>query len=195
MAGINIDDPRCPECGEPIGMTSAYCMHCSADLTEYSEQTNIDGDGDRTVTSGPSTQQTPAPSENTATGDGSLLDPDGLVDNSLTVVVGIVGGFVIGFIELFVGTAILSVGIGFAIGILVWLGATAYLVRLRTVQETFSKAAYGIAIAIMPFSLIVFGPTWESSSIGARITEFIIVFVFCAVPATIVAGVGYLVGR
>ncbi|GAB3682688.1 hypothetical protein GCM10028857_09010 [Salinarchaeum chitinilyticum] len=24
----------CPECGEPIGVTSAYCMHCSADLTE-----------------------------------------------------------------------------------------------------------------------------------------------------------------
>src|SRR5699024_10400299 len=139
------------------GMTSAYCMHCSADLTEYSEQTNVDVDNGRTDTSSPSTQQTPAPSENASvTGGESLLDPDGLVDNSLTVVAGIVGGFVIGFIELFVGTAILSVGIGFAIGILVWLGATAYLVRLRTVQEAISKTAYGIAIAIMPFSLVVF---------------------------------------
>ena len=27
------DDPRCPECGEPIGQTATYCMHCSADLT------------------------------------------------------------------------------------------------------------------------------------------------------------------
>jgi hypothetical protein len=26
------DDPRCPECGEPIGATATYCMHCSSDL-------------------------------------------------------------------------------------------------------------------------------------------------------------------
>ena len=26
-------DPHCPECGEPIGQTATYCMHCSADLT------------------------------------------------------------------------------------------------------------------------------------------------------------------
>lgn len=26
------DDPRCPECGEPIGATATYCMHCSAEL-------------------------------------------------------------------------------------------------------------------------------------------------------------------
>jgi hypothetical protein len=26
------EDPRCPECGEPIGATATYCMHCSADL-------------------------------------------------------------------------------------------------------------------------------------------------------------------
>lgn len=192
---MNVDDPRCPECGEPIGMTSAYCMHCSADLTEDPSQADAGDDGDWTDTSRPSTQQAPAPSENAATSDEPLLDPEGLVDNSLTVVVGIIGGFVIGFIELFVGTALLSVGIGFAIGILVWLGVTTYLVRLRTVQAAISKAAYGIAIAIMPFSLIVFSSAWESSSVGTRITEFSIVLVFCVVPAAIIAGVGFLVGR
>lgn len=26
------DDPRCPECDEPIAATASYCMHCDADL-------------------------------------------------------------------------------------------------------------------------------------------------------------------
>ena len=36
------DDPRCPECGEPIGQTTTYCMHCSADLTERGETADSD---------------------------------------------------------------------------------------------------------------------------------------------------------
>lgn len=28
------EDPVCPECAEPVGITAAYCMHCSADLTD-----------------------------------------------------------------------------------------------------------------------------------------------------------------
>ena len=35
------DDPRCPECGGPIGQTATYCMHCSADLTTELEAADI----------------------------------------------------------------------------------------------------------------------------------------------------------
>ena len=38
-------DPRCPNCGEPIGRTATYCMHCSADLTEERAAADADDDG------------------------------------------------------------------------------------------------------------------------------------------------------
>jgi membrane protease YdiL (CAAX protease family) len=33
------DDPYCPECGEPVGRSASYCIHCSADLTEARDPT------------------------------------------------------------------------------------------------------------------------------------------------------------
>lgn len=42
------DDPHCPECGEPVGQSSTYCIHCSADLTE-----ERDGAGGDDVTGNP----------------------------------------------------------------------------------------------------------------------------------------------
>jgi hypothetical protein len=187
MNSVNADDPRCPECGEPIGITAAYCMHCSADLTEERKQADADEDWRGTSRSS-STPQAPGPTEDTA----SLLDPDGLLDNSLTAVVGLIGGFVIGLIGSFVVATVVSFGWGIAAGILVWLGATTYLVRHRTVQETVSKAAYGIAIAIISISLIVFSPTWDT---GNRLLDFAILVVICVFPAAIVGGVGFLAGR
>lgn len=174
-------------------MTAAYCMHCSADLTEGRKQSDTDDDGDWGGTSrSSSTPQAPTPTEDTATGGGSLLDPDGLLDNSLTVAVGIGGGILIGLIGLLVVTSVLSVGWGFVTGILTFLGATAYLVKHRTVQETVSKAAYGIAIAIMFISLIVFSPGWETTT-HAR--DFVLLAVLCAIPAAIVGGVGFIAAR
>jgi hypothetical protein len=41
------DDPVCPECGGPIGMTSTYCMHCSADLTDLRERRENGSDRQR----------------------------------------------------------------------------------------------------------------------------------------------------
>jgi hypothetical protein len=194
MDSVKANDPRCPECGGPIGMTASYCMHCSTDLTEEREreQVDADADGEWNGTNSPSsTPQASVPTEDT-TGSESLLDPDGLLDNSLTVVVGIIGGLVIGLIELLVVTGVLSVGWGFAVGILAWLGATAYLVQRRTVQEAISKAAYGIAIAIMSFPLIVFSSTWDTNTQGL---DFVILAVICAFPAAIVAVVGFVAGR
>ena len=32
MATRGSDDPRCPECGEPVGAAASWCMHCGAEL-------------------------------------------------------------------------------------------------------------------------------------------------------------------
>mgnify|MGYP006276682749 CR=1 FL=1 len=39
-------DPVCPECGEPVGLTSTYCMHCDA---EFDSPANV-GDDDASTT-------------------------------------------------------------------------------------------------------------------------------------------------
>lgn len=192
-------------------MTAAYCMHCSADLTEERERVDVDNDEDRNDTSSPSpTSRASDPTKDTAASDGPLLDPDGLLDNSLTVVVGIIGGFIIGFIGWFAATSIfsiiieilstnlellrlvVSVVLGLGSGIVVWLGATIYLVRLRTVQETISKAAYGIAIAIMSGPLIVFTPMYETTTV---LFDFIEMGVSCGIVAAIIAGIGFFAGQ
>jgi membrane protease YdiL (CAAX protease family) len=60
------DDSRtCPECGEPVGQTAAYCIHCSADLT-----------GERDAPEGGDVQDaaaTSSASEATSGSGGSLL--------------------------------------------------------------------------------------------------------------------------
>ena len=106
VSGTNTADPRCPECGEPIGSTAAYCMHCSADPTEERERADTNDDGvwdafDRygsaDAADGSSSTAATSAATDTAEGDGGLLDPEGFVDDTLTVVVGLGGGFVVGF--------------------------------------------------------------------------------------------------
>lgn len=169
-------------------MTSAYCIHCSADLTEDRERTDTD---EKNPTSRPSSPQAPSPAEDTA-GGGSLLDPDGLLNTLLTIVVGLIGGIVIGLLGWFAVSSVLSIGLGIVAGVFVWLGATAKLVRCRTVQEAVSKASYGVAIGIMLVPLIVFDPSWDA---GTRAQDFVILAVICAFPAAIVGIVGFLAAR
>lgn len=121
--------------------------------------------------------------------DESLLDPDGILNELLTVVVSITGGFVIGLIESFVVATLLFFNLGIVVGVLVWLGATVYLVRRRTVQEAISKAAYGIAIASMSVSLIAFSPGWDDT--GSQALTFVILVVICTIPT----GIGLLAAR
>ncbi|EMA54589.1 zinc ribbon domain-containing protein [Halococcus thailandensis] len=195
MDTVDAPDPRCPECGEPIGMTSAFCMYCSADLTEYSEDTILGTDEQRDDTQRSSPPHASTPIENTTTGERPLLDPDGAGSTFLTVVVGLVGGFVIGVLLLVFVTGMLSATLGIATGFLVWLGTTIYFARRRTVQEAVSKAAYGIALALLLYALIPFSSTWEANSLSTRLTDFVGLLVILAIPVAVVAGVGYLAGR
>lgn len=177
-------DPRCPECGGPIGVTATYCMHCSADLTD--EQRVADSDGDGTWDRTPDSVQESS----------SLLDPDGLLDDSLTVVVGIVGGTVAGI----VGTAVLGflTGSGFAVlfGIVAWLLVTVYLVRLRTVQEAISKSGYATAVVILTIPLLALSPVVSvEGGASARGGLFVVLLFLVVVPAAIAAGIGWAASR
>lgn len=186
----NADDPHCPECGEPIGMTSAYCIHCRADLTE--DRTPADAETDSYNTNSSSLSHTPNSSEPTATGGGSLLDPDGVLTTLLTAVIGLIGGFIIGLLGWFAWSSILPINWSVVGGLLVWFGTAVYLARRQYVQAAVSKAAYGVAIAIMFVPLIVFDPVWDT---GGRMGDFVMMGVLCAIPAVIVGVVGLIAAR
>ncbi|PSP83900.1 zinc ribbon domain-containing protein [Halobacteriales archaeon QS_1_68_17] len=205
-------DPRCPECGEPIGMTATYCMHCSADLTAERERADTDDDGDWSGASDApndgwdgTAEQTdgdgwggaadPVGSSGTGTAgdDGQLLDPDGIVDDTLTVVVGIAGGVVVGIVAT-IELAFLGGGRLAPVGFLAWLLSTIHLARQRTVQGAVSRAAYGVAVVLLLVPLIALSPAVEAD-VGGRAVGFVVLLVTAGVPAAVAAAVGYVAGR
>jgi len=220
-------DPHCPECGEPIGQTATYCMHCSADLTAEQDAADADDDGawdgaessggtdagsvGETKTWGTSSEEsggertagsTDDESGGSVTGgsassaDEQLLDPDGLVDNTLTVVVGIVGGIVVGIIGLIVTPIVTGSGWGILVGIVAWLGSTAYLVRQRTVQGAVAKSGYAVAVVLLLIPLIALSPLMDvEGGLAERGKFFVTSLIVVAFPAGFAAIVGYVASR
>jgi len=244
------DDPRCPECGGPIGQTATYCMHCSADLTEDLEAADSDGDGRWDESDGvsagsdsadigadytppeiedPATEVEPAETatseiedtaaataevaeaetatseiedEAAATGtvaetetgdaDDQLLDPDGIVDNTMTVIVGIGAGIVVGFVGTIVFTAVTGSLWGIAFGFVAWVVSTAHLVRRRTVQGAISRGAYAVAIVLFLIPFVTLSPVVSAGGVAERLSGFVLLLVFMGVPAGIVAALGFV---
>jgi hypothetical protein len=189
-------------------------MHCSADLTEERAAADADGDGvwnrsgaavesdgsslaDAATGGGRPITDAIGDFVATDTGDsGQLLAPDGLVDDTLTALVGVVGGIVVGV----VGTVVLGfvTGSGWAVifGLVAWLGATTYLVRCRTVQAAISKGSYGVALVLLLVPVIALSPvTPVDGGIEERGGLFLVLFVFAAVPAGVAAAVGWIASR
>ena len=221
------EDPRCPECGGPIGVTATYCMHCSADLTEEREAADTDDDGawdePGTGEEGAGTGETGAGTgeEGAGTGEegagtdapgtvagpstgvveagggsGELLDDDGLVDNTLTVLIGLAGGVVVGLVGTGVLLAVTGSGSGVLFGLVVWLGSTAYLVRRNTVQEAVSKGGYVVAAVLLLVPLVAVSPVVDvDGGLEGRIGGFVVLLVLVAVPAGIAAAVGFVASR
>lgn len=122
--------------------------------------------------------------------DDQFLDPDGMVDNTLTVVVGIVGGIVVGLVATFLMVFMTSSGWVLPIGLLAWLGTTAYLSRKRTVQGAIAGTCYAIAVLLVAFPLIAFSPAIENTGLADRGVMFVSILVGVLVPAGIAAGIG-----
>jgi len=213
-------DPRCPECGGPIGRTATYCMHCSADLTEERDAADTDGDGvwdqaeaastdpqERSTVSRAESSGIPAyareladavrgPSSTSDPESGRLLAPDGLVDDTLTVLVGIAGGIVVGV----VGTVVLGIvtGSGWAVvfGVLAWLGTTAYLVRRRTVQSAVARSGYAVALVLLGVPVIALSPVVPvDGGVQERGGLFLVLLFFVALPAGIAVAIGWIASQ
>ena len=189
------EDPRCPECGGPIGITATYCMHCSTDLTGRREVADADGDGTWDRSGGGAgtageTSATRGPDSD------ALLADDGLVDDTLTVLVGIAGGVVVGIVGTVVLLAVTGSGAAVLFGLLAWLGSTAYLVRRRTVQEAVSKAGYAVAAVLLLVPLVAVSPAVDvDGGLEERVGGFVVLLVLVAVPAGVAAVVGVVASR
>lgn len=198
------NDPRCPKCGGPIGQTATYCMHCSADLTQELNAADADNDGvwdqtdDRPETGvGRTIRDAIGEALTTADEDsGHLLAPDGLVDNTLTVVVGIVGGLVVGTVGILVLLFVTGSGWAVVVGFVAWLGATAYLVRRRTVQDAIAKTGYALALVLLFVPIIALSPAAAiDGGIEERGSLFLVLLLFVAVPAGIAAAIGWVASQ
>lgn len=199
---IDETDPRCPECGEPIGQTATYCMHCSADLTDEreaveDESLSWDGaDDGSTADAVAESASSVADAAGVGTDDGQVLDPDGLVDNTLTVIVGILGGIVVGFVGTTVLIALTESGWALLFGLVAWLGATSYLVRRRTVQGAISKTGYAVALVLLLVPLIALSPVMQvDGGLGERGEFFGVLLFFVLVPALFAAGIGWVASK
>lgn len=193
-------DPRCPECGEPIGQTATYCMHCSADLSGSLAAGDRDGDGawdEPRATEPDARDASPVGRSGTSDdGSGQLLDPDGLVDDTLTAIVGIVGGFLVGFVGTVVLLALTESAWAVVFGLVAWLGATAYLVRRRTVQGAVAKSGYAVALVLLLVPVVAVSPfVTVEGGLGGRGSLFLVLLLFVAVPAGIAAAVGWFASK
>lgn len=125
-----------------------------------------------------------------------MLAPDGLVDNTLTALVGILGGVVVGVVATTVLLILTETGWTAAFGVVAWLGATAYLVRRRTVQAAVSKTGYAIAVVLLLVPVIALSPAVNvDGGVSERGGLFLVLLVFVGVPAVIAAVVGWVAGR
>lgn len=213
---MSTDDPRCPECGEKIGQTATYCMHCQADLSDGDDRgwaDDLDGgwedddppahDAHRDLSAGETadrfdgTGRDREPGAGTGESEGDhLLDPDGVVDDTLTAIVGVVGGIVVGIVGTIALAFLTGSGIALPLGFVAWIGSTVYLVRQRTVQGAISRSAYAVAVVLLLVPFVTLSPAVSvDGGLNERVAGFVVLLLLVAIPALFAAGVGYVAGR
>ncbi|WP_255193083.1 hypothetical protein [Natronobeatus ordinarius] len=187
-------DPRCPDCDGPVGQTSTYCMHCGADFDGPAGGEVDDGfdrrddEFERGVTR----------TEPTTTGerDGGLLDPDGLLDNTLTVVVGVVAGLIVGLVSVFVLVFVTASGWGLLLGLLAWIGVTVHLVRQPSIGDAVAYGGYALGAVLLSVPIIALSPVVDvDGGLSGRLTAGGILLVVVAAPAGIAVVIGWAASR
>lgn len=210
---MSSDNLECHSCGEPVGQGASFCMHCYEDIPpdESEIESTVDGVADSdtgweaatdTDSSAETTTETnasePRSTEQSSTGqqDGAILADDGLIDNSLTVIVGITGGIIVGI----VGTTILGVATSSAwaipVGIGGWLVSTAYLVRRPTVQAAIAHSGYGVAITFLTIPLLALSPSVSvNGGFVGRLNTFAGYLVVSVFISVFPAGAGWVASQ
>lgn len=193
MMGEEFDDPRCPECGGPIGPTATRCLHCSADLSDTQPVAPEDITG---VHDNPSAEHASGEFMSVSTASSQPvehpLNPDGVMDNTLTVLVGVAGGLFIGLVGTFVLLILLESLWALGFGLAAWIGSTAYLVRRRYLLDVLAKSAYGVALVILLVPLLAIA---VDGGVLERGGLLVVLLIFVAFPATIAAGIGWFASR
>jgi hypothetical protein len=186
-------------------------MHCYADLpgddtevdSTVDDVADSDAEWEAATSVGSSDSDTAAEtaaettdSTGTTSSDGTILADDGLIDNSLTMIVGIAGGIIVGV----VGTIVFGVGTNSAwaipVGIAAWLLSTAYLSRRRTVQAAVAHSGYAVALVILSFPLLALSPVVSvSGGLTGRLNTFAGFLVASIIMAAIPATVGWVASQ
>lgn len=163
-------EPRCPECDKSVGIRSSYCMHCGA---EYESPVGVESDQDVIDTQESNDLTTETGDQDSrqstrfelSTWEQRLrtwIGPDGWIDDSLTIVIAIGAGLLMGPLAgLIVAMATGSLW-SLGIGVVVWLGATAYLANHRTVYGAVRGGCFGVAGLL--FIVPIFFIYWVSES-------------------------------
>lgn len=211
---MSSDNLECPSCGEPVGQGASFCMHCYEDIPpdDSEVEATVDGitDSDaewEAATSDDSVTETTTKTETTETsvikessdkdqGSRAILADDGLIDNSLTVIVGITGGIIVGI----VGTIVLGVATSSAwaipAGVGGWLVSTAYLVRRPTVQAAIAHSGYAVAIVFLTIPLLALSPAVSvSGGLTGRVNTFVGYLIASVFMAVFPAGVGWVASQ
>lgn len=178
-------DPRCPECGGPISATAVYCLHCKADLGD-----GLDDSADVTDADDLSWDVSTGSPD-----DEGMLAPDGLLDHSLTVAVGVVAGAIAGVLALVVLVMALLHWVGVLLAFVVWIGTTVYVARRRTVYGALRVGAYAVALMLVLVPMVSFSPALEGGTSGGRVVLFVFLGVVLGVPAAVLWLFGYAMGR
>lgn len=206
MATGSRSDPRCPECGGPVGSTSVYCMHCGAEFPEGPAGGEPDRrpggpDDSADVTDADDLSWSGAADASVERGSDEgplsrLLDPDGTVDDSLTVIVGVGVGVVGGVLVLFAVLFATSHEVSLLAGLVAWVGLTVHLARQRSVFGALRLGCYGLAVLLLLAPLSMLSPVVDvSGGYGERVVLVVVLEVVAAIPAGVLLVAGYLAGH
>lgn len=188
MSGGNAD-PRCPECDGPVSATAPYCLHCGADLGATSSDPTPTTDRQQTAGN-----QAGTTSGSSAASD-RLLDPEGLLDDSLTLLVGLVGGTAVGLLMFLLFGIITQSGWSILAGGLAWLAGTGYLSTRHSIGETIRYGCYAVALLLVLFPFVSFAPATKGGNFAGRVLLFFAAELLFGVFAAGLAGVGYVAGK
>ena len=180
------DDPRCSACDGPVSATALYCLHCGADL---------DDEPPGSTPNERATRPTASPDVTANSAADRRLDPDGLLDGSLTLLVGLGGGAIVGVLTfLLVGIATQSGGSIVPAG-LAWLAGTGYFATRERVGEALKYGCYAVALLLVLLPVISFAPAVKGGNFAGRVFLFLVAELLFGVFAIVLAGIGHVAGR
>ena len=204
-------DPRCPACDGKVGATSVYCMHCGADLLETdvgadsrAAARRADDSADVSDADDVSWGATDGTVGGRGDGGGAggggflrdLFAPDGLLDDSLTVVVGAGAGLLAGVLALFVVLVATGHEVALLAGFVVWLAVTAVLVRQRTVFGAVRLGCYALAVLLLVAPVTALSPVVTvDGGFGSRVALVLIFEALALIPVAVLLVAGFLAGR